>query len=441
MAGIELKDTSSIRLRPCLIVRESADRFGVVRRAGVKRVVVRQAGLAACELFRSGSTIDGAKLHLARRYQIARDSIDLEPLLRSLVNADLIASVDGKPVPETCKPSIVSAYRYYLRYYVAPRLLRIAYTRLSRPLGRRLAYCVWRIDAKAVLWPQALDAAERFTACPAGARPAFTPRRFARRYFSHQVRNFVDVESLMAMTPAEVEAWFQKHVDYEGLEHLAHLKDERAPIIVGGFHFSNIKLIAVLLTRLGHDTTQVWLPDRSLNPETERRLAEFRELNPGFGRFRNIPGFSLAHYRRLIQSVRDGEVLVWFSDILGGRERLDEEKLARRIEAAKLFGVPDEFRTELPQSKIEVEVCGRRVYLNAWPGTFARLTGAAVVPAALVREGRRLRMILKSPIRLPQPNRAKDADALNRALFAELDALVRRYPDQWFGWPRVSPAL
>ena len=92
----ELQDSSIIKLRPCRFVRETADRFGIIRRAGMRRVVVRKSGLEACERFRHGCAIREAKAHLANRYQVAEESVDLRPLLRSLQSADLIAAVDGK---------------------------------------------------------------------------------------------------------------------------------------------------------------------------------------------------------------------------------------------------------------------------------------------------------------------------------------------------------
>ena len=48
-------------------------------------------------------------------------------------------------------------------------------------------------------------------------------------------------------------------------------------------------------------------------------------------------------------------------------------------------------------------------------------------------------MILKPALRLPSPATAKDVEVLNRALFAELDLLLRLYPDQWFGWHSLCP--
>jgi lauroyl/myristoyl acyltransferase len=376
---------------------------------------------------------------LAERFRVGRETIDLTPLLRSLTNSALIASVDGKRLPDFSKPTSTSTWRYFLRFYFCPRLLRIAYHKLPTVIGRKLAYCAWFLDARAALWPQALRAAARFESCPDHQLPLSKHRHFAKRYFRHLLLNFVDFESVAAMTPARGEAWFRTHVDYEGLEHLARLKDEGVPIIVAGFHFSTVKLMALLLTRHGYDINQVWLSDRSIEGGSGRWLDEFRNLSPGFGRFESISGFTLDHYRLLIESVRKGEVLVWFSDMFPSRDAVDREKVAGHDQASKTFRIP-EFRTDLPQSRIEIELFGRRVYQTAWIGAFARLTGAAVVPAALIRDRGRLKMILKPALRLPQPGGPKQAAELNRALFRELESLLRLYPDQWCGWPTLSVA-
>jgi lauroyl/myristoyl acyltransferase len=437
---VEFTDASIIKLRACRFVKESTDRFGIIRRAGMSRVIVRGTGLAVCELFRNSCAIRDAKLHLAKRCQVPEDSIDLRPLLRSLQKADLIASVDGKSIPEAHPPSFYSAYRYYLRFHAAPRLLRLAYEKLPVRSGKRLAYWVQRLDMRAILWPKALAAEERFASCPHNFR-SYKRHKFASRYFSHMVQNIVDFESLTAMPVAQAEDWFSRHVEYEGLEHLARLKSEGIPVIVGAFHFSTTKFLALLLMRRGYDTTQVWLPDGSVDMAmVQKRLAEIENLKPEFGRFRNIPDFSLPSYRRLIQSVRGGDVLVWLADMFFQKEGVqgDPEKEAWRMDAAKMFGLT-ELQTDMAQSRLAVTLRGQRVYLNSWIGAFARLTRAAVIPAALIRQNGRMRMILKPELRLPDGATAKDVEALNSALFNELDSLLELYPEQWFGWHRLSP--
>jgi hypothetical protein len=217
-------------------VKETADRFGIIRRAGMSRVVVRSGGLEACRRFRDGCTIREAKLHLAARYKIPEDAVDLRPLLRSLQNADLIAYVDGQHVREACPPSIHSAYRYYLRFHLKHKLLRLAYKKLPLVLGKKLAHWAHRLDLAAILWPKAVSAAQHVGASPATALSVSVRRRFARRYFRNLIQNIVDFESVEAMSPIEAEEWFDTHLEYEGLEHLARLKREGVPVIVAGFH-------------------------------------------------------------------------------------------------------------------------------------------------------------------------------------------------------------
>ena len=440
MRDLEFSDSSVVRLRPCTFVRETADRFGIIRRRGESRVVVRQSGLEAGRLLRRGCSIGETKLRLAQRFQVAGENIDLGPLLRSLAKADLIASVDGKRIPERRAPSLRSAYRYYLRFHVAPRALATAYTRLPITPGKSLAYWVQRLDAHGSLWPRALAAEERYRQCPGEPVKPPSPGRFAERYFSHLVRNIVDFQALVSRPPADAEQWMRNHVEYQGLEHLLRLTREKVPVILAGFHFSATKLVPVLLLRAGFDIAQMWVPDGSadLNAGFEW-LDAYRKFLPQFGRFTLISDFTLAGYRKVVESLRARQVLVWFPDMFASEEPLDEQQKVRRAEMAGVFGIR-ELRTDFAQARMAVPLCGRAVHVYPWVGAFARMAGAAVVPAALVRENGRMRFIVKPALRMPARATAADAELLNRALFAELDSLLRRYPEQWFGWHRLCPA-
>ena len=421
MSGIELKDNSIIKLRPCRFSREAADRFGIIRRAGLSRAVVRTVGLAACECFREGCSIGDAKRRLAAKFDVAEKSIDLSPLLRSLQKADLIASLDGSPLPEAAPPSLYSAYRYYLRFYVTPWTLHLANRRLPASIGKLLAYWVQRLDLAAALWPRALEAEKHFRDCPRRFRRACRPKQFAKRYFHHLVRNIVDFQSLEASTPAQAEKWFSRHVECEGLEHLEKALREGTPLIVAGFHFANTKLLTLLLMRCGYNTAQVWQPNGTFDMAVLARWhAGYKRLRPDFGDFKNIPDLSLASYRELLDSLRGGYLLVWFPDVFPRQDK-------SHADAARVFGV-NEFRTDLEQSKLAVTLCGQHVYLNSWVGAFARMTGAGVVPAALIRQGSRTRMIVKPVLRLPVRAGTKDVEKLNRVLFEELNGLLALYP-------------
>jgi lauroyl/myristoyl acyltransferase len=441
MTELELQDSSIIKLRPCRFVKETSDRFGIIRRAGMRRVVVRKSGLEACERFRQGCAIREAKVQLASRYQVAEDTVDLRPLLRSLRSADLIGAVDGKPLREACPPSVYSAYRYYLRFHLKQALLKLAYYKLPIVLGKRLARWIHGLDLYALLWPKARQAEAHLNRSPRECVPASVRAGFARRYFGHLIQNIVDFEALQAMTPMRSEKWLDGHVEYEGLEHLAELQRKSVPVIIAGFHFSTTKLLALLLMRRGYDAMQIWMPDGSVDMDSiTRRLAEFDRDLPEYGKLSIIPDFSLPSYRRLLKSLREGSTLVWFADMFGSKERSEGKPATQEWceSAAKVFDF-GQIRTELAQSKLEVTLCGQQVYLNPWIGGFARSAGASVIPAALIRQRKGMRMILLPPLRLEADATAKHVEELNRALFERLDALLRRHPEQWFGWHSLTP--
>ena len=203
------------------------------------------------------------------------------------------------------------------------------------------------------------------------------------------------------------------HVEYEGLEHLAQLKSKSVPVIVAGFHFSTTKLLALLLMRRGYDAMQIWMPDGSVDMDSiTKRLAEFDRDLPEYGKLSIIPDFSLPSYRRLLKSLREGSTLVWFADMFGSKERSDGKPATQEWceSAAKVFDF-GQIRTELAQSKLEVTLCGQQVYLNPWIGGFARSAGASVIPAALIRQRKGMRMILLPPLRLEANATAKHGDS------------------------------
>ena len=93
----------------------------------------------------------------------------------------------------------------------------------------------------------------------------------------------------------------------------------------------------------------------------------------------------------------------------------------------------------MAQSRLDVKLCGQRVYVNPWIGSFARSGGAVVIPAALIREGSAMRLKLWPVLRLPPKATPRDVDELNRGIFERLDGELRRYPEQWFGWHSLCP--
>jgi len=79
-----------------------------------------------------------------------------------------------------------------------------------------------------------------------------------------------------------------------------------------------------------------------------------------------------------------------------------------------------------------VNFLGRKAYTPAGPAVLARATGASLVPAVVIRDGKRCRLIVNNPIELVDTGN-KEADAVvNTQRWSDvLEGYIRKYPDQW----------
>ena len=78
--------------------------------------------------------------------------------------------------------------------------------------------------------------------------------------------------------------------------------------------------------------------------------------------------------------------------------------------------------------------------MNEWAGWLATMTGAAVLPAFVLRHAPdRLEFRIEGPISVPETAGRQESqngmrDHINRELFRTLEKFVTQYPAQWFGW-------
>lgn len=81
---------------------------------------------------------------------------------------------------------------------------------------------------------------------------------------------------------------------------------------------------------------------------------------------------------------------------------------------------------------IFVPFFGRPAATSPGFGWAALRSGAPVFVAMGAREGRKLRLMLEGPIEVPRSGDLdRDVEALTAAVTARIEAVIRRYPDQW----------
>jgi KDO2-lipid IV(A) lauroyltransferase len=108
-------------------------------------------------------------------------------------------------------------------------------------------------------------------------------------------------------------------------------------------------------------------------------------------------------------------------------------RVLRRGEVAVM--IADEYRTG---DGVHVPLFGRKVLARRGPATLASRTGAAIVPACMVRQpDDSLKLVIEQELEIVRPGKAKAEIRENTSRMTQwLERTVRNHPDQW-NWMNI----
>jgi KDO2-lipid IV(A) lauroyltransferase len=233
----------------------------------------------------------------------------------------------------------------------------------------------------------------------AGRAGACERRAIVRR----TLRNFFRacVEMIIAMESSDEER--RAAVSVDGLEHLEAAIAEGKGVIILSAHLGNFFLVGTRLAVAGYPVHM--LINQPSNSKFAKLLDEFRRQI----KIRTI------HARPRQQALRNLNSVLRSNGIA--------------------IMIADEYRKG---NGIPTTLFGRTVFARRGPATIAARTGAAVVPACLVRQGDdSLRLLIEPELELARPGSRQREAAENVAIMTRwLEKTVRAYPDQW-NWQNI----
>jgi KDO2-lipid IV(A) lauroyltransferase len=213
------------------------------------------------------------------------------------------------------------------------------------------------------------------------------------------LRDFLELGFAVESTPERIQA----EIPVCGLEHLSAASAKGNGVIVLTAHLGNFLLLGTRLAAEGYSVNVL------INQPRSGKIPELRK------RFRDKLGQKTIHaqprdeaFRALAQVLRRNEIAII---------------------------IADEFRSG---SGIHVPFFGRTVIARRGPATLALRTGAAVVPAYLIRDpSGDLRLVIEPELEFLRSGKIKmDVVENTRKITAWLEKTVRAYPDQW-NWMTV----
>ena len=186
-------------------------------------------------------------------------------------------------------------------------------------------------------------------------------------------------------------------VAVEGEEHLRRALELGRGVIALSAHLGNFTMIGTRLAAAGYPFSAV-----VKQPKDERfaRLIDHYRAMVGIQTISAKPRREAA--RQILKALRRNEVILLIAD-------------------------------EFKSGGVEVEFLGRTAPAPRGPATLALRTGAAVLPTFVTRDHEdRLTLRIGEEVRLVKTGDLQKDVAANASLFAgHLEAMVRRYPDQW----------
>jgi KDO2-lipid IV(A) lauroyltransferase len=222
----------------------------------------------------------------------------------------------------------------------------------------------------------------------------------------HSIRNFFRdiVEfSLAAEAPEKI----RREICVLGQEHLDEALARGKGVIILSAHLGNFFLVGPRLTIEGYPAHAL------INQPRKRLFSEFIEYCRCRLRQRSIPARPRRHASRaLLQVLRRNELAIV---------------------------IADEFADEYKSGKgISVPFFGRTVLGRRGVATLSLRAGAPVLPAYMIRDPiGRLALVIEPEITLLRSGQINAAIRENVIRIAQwLEAVVRRYPDQW-NWTNV----
>jgi lauroyl/myristoyl acyltransferase len=227
-------------------------------------------------------------------------------------------------------------------------------------------------------------------------------QRTIDRVFESYGRYWLDSFRLPGLSAAQVAAGFEA-VGYD--PHITAALAAGTGVILALPHLGGWEWAGRWIADQGHGITVVVEP-----LESPDAFEWFRSLRSSLGR--TVVPLGPGAAGALVRALRDNHVVCLLSDrdIAGG-------------------GVP-------------VEFFGETTTLPGGPATLSLRTGAPLLPTAVYFTGARdgHRALVRPPLAAPRTGRVRDdVAALTQALAGELEALIRRAPEQWHllqpNWP------
>jgi len=426
-----IREQGRIKLLPLVIWRIKKDDYNVIR-IGCRAITVigtHRIGVEAIRLWQKGRSLGQTKSILGSRHGYPPEQIDLTPLIKTLLKAKMVQSIDEEII-EPEEPNTLRLLYHYLRCCLnAVGLAATIATIKYLPVGVAHWLLFFFQAARRRRKSQQLRARARdnLRRVFGAALEEERIETLASHYEQEMIRCEIDARCLREMSAPKIARWLKNSVELSGQEYFNRARTEGRGVILCGFHFSSQFLLPLILWLRGYSFTVIGLIGRISEEEKFRSGYELinRQI-PGCGEVKWFATLDLKSVLEIRKVLSQGGVVLLFADAY--------VKALNRPgnDAARYFG---HTIAEYLPARTRVKLLGQPIAANKGVAWLRVQTGTPVVPIKLLRQtSTKYRLIIE-----PQLNLDGEAsiEAVVAAIYQALERDIYLHPGQWLYWSEL----
>lgn len=425
------RDETHIRIFPAAY-RHFSQEHHMVFRIGCGKITTLTTsltGIKAINLLQAGKTLGETKTIIAAAQGVSPQSVNLDPLLRALLKARMIRSVDDVWVETECPLLRRAAFQRLqllllgLRESFNKAIMRHAPTRPAHYLG-----FVVRSALRGQKWRRTYATSRSNFE---GVLGAFLPARaidaMTSDYLREKTRRSIDITFLRHMPKSKMVSWLQGAAEFTGLERLEAGIAQGHGTILCGFHFSAAEFLLPLLWLRGCSFVGAGSYGPIVDKEVPTKLLlnaqSLKEGIVGCGSVTWFSKFSFQGVLEILRALQKGQTALVFLD--GYFDRPNRE-------IAEYFG---NLAAEYQPAQTALNFLGRAIKANTAIAWMSLQSQAPVFPVKVLRKGdSSFHVVIEPPLEL---YKASSVHAATELLYGALERDIYLHPTQWMYWSRL----
>jgi len=392
-------ENAKIKLFPFFVTQEN-DISLIIKKEDRTILKTSEVGIKAVKMLNKGKTINEIREVLSREYNIEKSTINLNPLLETLIENHFISTLGDKILNTSKKNTLYVQLKFFINFIIQLRFVHFLYhyipIRLSYSLLKKIFFKKIKIHENK---KEEIEKRLHTISYAESLRNKIQDIAEANIRLLKQIE--FDKTLFLKLRYRNLSTWLDKFFIIENIEILRKSMERKKGSILCGFHTGNYNLLAFVLAKNHFEVhTPVIFEEAAHQIIVERIQKIDREVFP----------LKVHIYKR---------------------GRYDGMRLFRVLKNRGIILLYCDTHIALADDLVEVDFFGRRIKTNRGVAFFHKKTNTPIIPVLTYNRGNYCHVKFLDEI---YNMRNFTEQEILQKLFSILQNLLMNSPEQWAKW-------